>query len=178
MMVTLTHLPKVSNFFFVSELEVNEQMDDIEQYLNFEVQDSTSLERRSPAPVNENIQLMSPISFSSRHHAESQNSNKGTSTMLAQQVILDEQMRATYGISLENCQRLTLRGTEENQRRELSNFILTTPGRLLRILPKLSILGNDVIDVGGVFRDSINRLFKSLYESDIFAESTSNMKSF
>jgi len=32
----------------------------------------------------------------------------------------------------------------------------------------LTITGNSVIDIGGVFRDSINRLFNALYTSDLF----------
>jgi hypothetical protein len=166
---------KVSLLLSFSELGVNAHMHNIEALSSDAHDDFMSPDRlQSPAPANENNQLMSPIAFTSRPHTEQDQ----TSTISAHQVISDEQMRATEGMSVENRERVTLRGTEESQRRQFFQFLVTTPGQLLRVLPRLSIVGNNAIDAGGVFRHTINRHFKILYdESDIFV-TTSNTRTF
>jgi hypothetical protein len=89
-----------------------------------------------------------------------------------------EYNRATADVPPESRQRWMLRGSQALREQELFDFLLNTPGHDLRLLPRLSIFQNEVIDAGGVFRDSINRLFGSMYNSDMFSQSSHNTKSF
>src|SRR5436190_6150882 len=66
----------------------------------------------------------------------------------------------------------------ERYQQMLNNLFNCRPSEL-RTIPRLRIRGSPAIDVGGVFRDQINEIFRSLIQSEIFVHShTSDSFSF
>ena len=95
-----------------------------------------------------------------------------------EQTLLAEVQRATANTT-EDREEWTLQGNSEQQTSELLDRILATPATQFGREPKISIVGNIALDMGGPFRQYVANAFNSLLSSDeIFSDHSSELRSF
>ena len=119
-----------------------------------------------------NTRLLSPFNFDSELCSSlNPTHDQDTSIISTEEAMSNEYIQATDNIPRQNRLHWVLPAAQTRRDQKLFENLQTTPGHSLRLIPRLALNGNSVIDTGGVFRDTINRVFRSIYESDIF-EST------
>ena len=93
------------------------------------------------------------------------------------QVLQTEQRRATSHSS-GNVEYWRLKSDMTQRTQDLINYLYNCSGHQLTKIPRLTIDGSHSIDVGGVFRNEINQVFRSLFESEIFTLDTNGFQTF
>ena len=132
--------------------------DDPSQFPSFRNDDfSFSDDLFNVQDAHSNTGLLSPINFTF-----------DPASISTQDAFLNEIKLATDNISEWTCLRWSLSSAQETRELMLFEKLLGTPGHSFRLIPRFTMSGNSVVDIGGVFRDSINRMFHGIYESDIF----------
>jgi hypothetical protein len=98
--------------------------------------------------------------------------------LIVERILSAEVRRATANIA-ENREEWTLQGTPDQQSSALLDLILTTPAIRFGREPKISLLGNIALDMGGPFRQYVTNVFNSLLNSDdMFSDDGSELRSF